>query len=165
MEIVNIILTIVNCIITIITIVFAAKSHKYYKKSRALSEHTETNKALIEIEKMLNKLPEALAATTKYRQVKKGFNLERNISEIGKELIDSYNSIHSCIPSILAEQLFSLEKEGAFELYKYLNGYMTGAVLENNQLDPENYALCQCRLMYMQNFLKEEIDKMEEKLK
>lgn len=159
------VLTIINAIATVIAVISAIRSHRYYKKSRALVDHTNMNKALVEIEKMLLKLPEALSATNKSRQKSgRGINIEKVICDIGIELSSSYNEIHSCVPSAYAENLFALEDTGSFKLLKYINGYTSGEALTNGTLDSIQYTECQTQLMKMQDYLKKNIDAMPEKL-
>lgn len=158
-------LTIINAIATVIAVVSAIHSLRYFKKSRALVNHTNMSKALVEIEKMLLKLPEALMATNKSRQKgRRGVNLERIICDIGKELRSSYNAIHSCLPSEYAEGLFSLETSGDFKLLKYINDYLSGKALTNGVLDSSQYTICETQLIKMQDYLKKNIDAMPEKI-
>ena len=58
-------LTVINVVLAIFSMVGAGKSIKYYKKSKNLTIFAKTNKALIEVQKMLTKLPEALYAVNK----------------------------------------------------------------------------------------------------
>lgn len=159
------VLTIINAIATVIAVISAIRSHSYYKKSRALVDHTNMNKALVEIEKMLLKLPEALLAINKSRQKSgRGINLEKVICDIGTELSSSYNAIHSCVPSEYAENLFTLEMTDDFKLLTYINGYMSGEAIINGALDSTQYTICQTQLMKMQDYLKKNIDTMPEKI-
>ena len=159
------VLTIINAIATVIAIISAIRSHTYYKKSRALVDYTNMSKTLVEIEKMLLKLPEAFSATNRSRQKSgRGVNLEKVICDIGLELSTSYNEIHSCVPSEYAENLFALETTCDFELLKYINGYISGEALTNGMLDATQYTKCQTQLMKMQDFLKKNIDAMPEKI-
>ncbi len=159
------ILTIINAIATTIAVISAIHSWKYYKKSRALTDHTNMSRALVEIEKMLLKLPEALLATNKSRQKSgRGINLEKVICDIGTELSSSYNAIHSCVPSEYAEDLFALETMDSFKLPTYINGYMSGGAITDGVLDSDQYAICQTQLMKMQDYLKKSIDAMPEKI-
>ena len=59
MDILDIALTIINVILAVVSGVGAYKSLKYFRKSHNLTICAQTNKALIEIQKMLSKLPEA----------------------------------------------------------------------------------------------------------
>ncbi|MDE5558722.1 MAG: hypothetical protein K2J32_13730 [Ruminococcus sp.] len=60
MNVWDVVLTVINVGITIASGASAFKSWKYYKKNNALSTHTNINKALLKIEKMKRKLPEAI---------------------------------------------------------------------------------------------------------
>ena len=161
----DIVLTIINAIATVVAVISAFRSHRYYKKSRALIDHTNMNKALVEIEKMLLRLPEALSATNKSRQKSgRGYNLEKVICDIGMDLSSSYNEIHSCVPPEYAEDLFAFEDTDSSKLLKYINGYMSGDALVEGVLDSTKYAECQTQLMKMQDYLKKSIDKMPEKI-
>ena len=46
----DMVLTIINAIATVVAVISAFRSHRYYKKSRALVDHTNMNKALVEEE-------------------------------------------------------------------------------------------------------------------
>lgn len=59
------ILTVINIILTVVSAVGAFKSIAYYKKSKKLEILTQSNKSLIEIQKMLKKLQDALSASNK----------------------------------------------------------------------------------------------------
>lgn len=165
MDIFVIVLKGINWIATIISVAGAYKSYAYYKKSKLLTIYVNTNKALIEIEKMLNKLPEALSATNRSIQNKRGFSLPNTICSIGKELSDSYNAIRSCIPSEYLNEFSSLENFGSFNLQEYINGYISGTALKDNELESDNYNICQAQLKKMQDFLKHKISETEEKIK
>ena len=161
----DIVLTIVNAIATVIAIISAIRSKRYYKKCRALADHTNMSKALVEVEKMLNKISEALLNTNINRQKRgRGMNIEKLISEIGKELNDSYLEMHSCVPTDYASELFKLENVRSFSLQIYINSYISGTVLNQGILDSDDYANCQTQLMKMQDYLKEHIAKMPEKI-
>ena len=54
-------LTVINVVLAIISGVGAYRSIKYFRKSRNLAIYAQTNTALTEIQKVLMKLPEALA--------------------------------------------------------------------------------------------------------
>lgn len=123
------------------------------------------SQALVEIQKMLNKLLEALYATNKsHKNRNKGINLIKIIGDIGSELSSSYNVIHACVPPKYTENLFMLENDGGFELLKYINSYVSGDALEDDILDSAQYAKCQTQLMKMQDYLKKQIDDMQKKM-
>ena len=63
MDKVDIVLTVINVILAVISGLSAYNSLKYFRKSHNLTIYAQTNKALIEIQKMLSKLPEALSAS------------------------------------------------------------------------------------------------------
>ncbi len=88
----------INVVITATSLVATYRSWNYYKKSKTLSNHTQINKALVEIYKIQNKLPEVLSATNKSRQKKRGYNLLGVICAIGNEIHNCYNEMNSNIP-------------------------------------------------------------------
>ena len=165
MEKVDMILTGVNVVITVVSVCGALKSFKFYDKNKKLVEHTNVNKASVEIEKMLNKLPEALTATNRNRQNSRGVNLHRIMCEIGNSLHESYNTLHSCSPVEYSSELFKLENERDFELHDYINSFISGEILKNMVLDSDRFATCQKGLMEMQDYLKCKLGEIAEKLK
>lgn len=58
-------MTVLNVLLTVIAGIGAYKSYTYYKKSKNITSLTKANKSLVEVEKMLNKLPEILKAANK----------------------------------------------------------------------------------------------------
>lgn len=64
-------LTVINVILAIVSGIGAYKSAKYFQKSKNLTIFAQINKALVEVQKMLVKLPEALSASNLSRRGKK----------------------------------------------------------------------------------------------
>ena len=100
MDILDIALTIINVILAVVSGVGAYKSLKYFRKSHNLTIYAQTNKALIEIQKMLRKLPEALSASSMGMRGKKGFSMLNTLGNIGRELNSSLIEIRSSLPSV-----------------------------------------------------------------
>ena len=119
------ILTGINILLTIISGIGAYKSVKYFRKSRNLTIFAQTNKALIEIQKMLIKLPEALTASNMAMRGKKGMNLQNRICNIGQELNISLTEIGANIPSEYSEKFRKLQNDGIFNLQVYINSYIS----------------------------------------
>ena len=158
------ILTGINILLTIISGIGAYKSVKYFRKSRNLTIFAQTNKALIEIQKMLIKLPEALTASNMAMRGKKGMNLQNRICNIGQELNISLTEIGANIPSEYSEKFRELQNDGIFNLQVYINSYISGEAVKIDQIDSDDYNLCQQRLVSMQEYLKKITVETEEKL-
>lgn len=161
---VDAILTIIGFAAAVVSICGGYKSLKYYRKSKVISAHTSINYAIIEIEKMLNKLPEALGATNACRRNSRGSNLEKTICEIGEELSKSYNKIRSSIPSEFSSRIFAKDKKDSFDLRRYIDSYISGDALQERGLNSEDYAACQNCLLEMLDDMKRELDKVEEEI-
>lgn len=58
----------------------------------------------------------------------------------------------------------TLNKDG-FQFLKYINSYVSGEAMTEKGLNHNDFAKCQERLYGLQRFLKEEREKIEEKLK
>lgn len=86
------VLTIINVILTVVSTVGAWNSIKYFRKSKNLTIFAQTNKALVEVQKMLIKLPEALSASNSSRRGKKGLSLlsTANTRQLSKASVTSY---------------------------------------------------------------------------
>lgn len=166
MENCNNLITYVNWFATIVSCIGAFMAVKYYRKSRLLTIYANTNIVFIEIEKMLNKLTDALAATNRSAQIRRGVNLKYTIYEIGKDLSSSYNTIRKNIPMTYSKKLFQLENYASFNLQDYINSYVSGTALqEDNTLDSMHFVMCQEQLKRMQEYLKQKIVETEERLK
>ena len=72
-------LTVINVILAIVSGIGAYKSAKYFQKSKNLTIFAQINKALVEVQKMLVKLPEALSASNLSRRGKKGLSLHNTL--------------------------------------------------------------------------------------
>ena len=163
MDTLDIVLTVINVILAVVSGVGAFNSLKYFRKSRNLTIFAQTNKALIEIQKMLSKLPEALSASNK--RGKKGFSLQNTLCNIGQELNSSLNEIRSSLPSEYSQEFGNLQDDINFNLQRYINSYISGEAMTENGIDSTEYNLCQIRLVAMQDYLKTKVSETEEKLK
>lgn len=121
MDILDIVLTIINVILAVISGVSAYNSLKYFRKSHNLTIYAQTNKALIEIQKMLIKLPEALSASNMGMRGKKGFSLQNTLCNIGQELNSSLIETRSSLPSEYTQEFGRLQDDTSFSLQKYIN--------------------------------------------
>ncbi len=165
MENLDIGLTVINVVLAFFSMVGAGKSIKYYKKSKNLTIFAKTNKALIEVQKMLTKLPEALYAANNIQNKRKGFNLEYKICGIGQKLNESLIEINSNIPTEYTNAIRNLQCKEEFDLQTYINSYISGEAIKENTIDFNKYNLCQKRLDEIQDYLKKIADEVEEKLK
>lgn len=159
------ILTIINIILTIISSVGAYKSIKYFRKSRNLTIYAQTNKALVEVQYMLNKLPEVLVAFNMEKRAKKGFSLQNTLSNVGQELNSSLAKIVVCVSPDHSKKLRNLQNIERFNLQKYINSCISGEIIKESGLDTEAYDLCQESLINIQDYLKGVVYEIEEKLK
>ena len=132
---------------------------------RAIIKRLQTNKALVEIQKMLIKLPEALAASNFSRRGRKGFSLHNTLCDIGQELNASLNEINSNIPADYSVQIRQLQNKDGFNLQAYINSYISGDAVKDNGIDSEDFDSCQARLLEMQDYLKKAALETAEKLK
>lgn len=159
------ILTVINIILTVVSAVGAFKSIAYYKKSKKLEILTQSNKSLIEIQKMLKKLQDALSASNKASSVRKGFSLKNTLRDIGKELDNSLREIEFSIPTEYIYEFKKIQKDGSFDLHIYINSYISGEAIKEDVISSREYNLCQIRLIEIERWLKKVISDNEEKLK
>lgn len=164
MNIVDVALTIINVILVIISGIGSYKSVKYFQKSRNLTIYVKTDQALIEIEKMLMKLREALQASSNIKG-KRGFSLNNTLSDIGQELDKSLSIITSNIPVDYYDKFHELQNQDNFNLQIYINSFISGEVIKENGIDSETYYICQERLFSMQKYLKKCFLEIGDKLK
>ncbi|HIZ74030.1 MAG TPA: hypothetical protein IAA05_00710 [Candidatus Blautia excrementipullorum] len=165
MGMLDVILTIINVLLAIVSGLGAYKSVKYFQKSKNLTIFAQINKALVEIQKMLIKLPEALSASSFSRRKRKGFSLYNTLCDIGQELNASLNEINSNIPADYSEQIRQLQNKDDFNLQAYINSYISGDAVKDDGIDSEDFNFCQARLLEMQEYLKKVALETEEKLK
>lgn len=158
-------ITIINVILAIVSGLGAYKSVKYFRKSKNLTIFVQTNKALVEVQKMLIKLPEALSASNSSRRGKKGLSLHNTLCDIGRELNANLNEINSNIPAEYSDQIRQLQNKAGFNLQAYINSYISGDAVKDNGIDSEDFNSCQARLLEMQDYLKKAALETEEKLK
>lgn len=156
---------IINMILTIISGIGAYKSIKCFQKSKNLANFLHTNEALVEVEKMLTKLSEALIASNSSRQSKRGFSLNNTLCSIGNELNASLIKITSNMPTKYSNEFLQLQRKDDFDLRAYINSYINGKAIKGQEIDVERYNICQNRIVEMQNYIKMVVEKTEEKLK
>ena len=68
----DVVLTIINVILAVVSALGAWNSIKYFRKSKNLTIFAQTNKALVEVQKMLIKLPEPSREKHSCRESSKG---------------------------------------------------------------------------------------------
>lgn len=159
------IMTVINVVLTVITGIGAYKSYRYYKKSKNITSLTKANKALVEVEKMLNKLPEILKAANKEAKKSKGFSLVNTLSQIGVEMNTCLTICRSDIPQEHIAGFMELQCDGSFKVQEYINTLINGKAIIDENIDSKECSHCQERLIEMQLYLKQVISKTEENLK
>ena len=138
---------------------------KYLRKSKNLTIFAQTNKAWVEVQKMLIKLPEALSASNSSRRGKKGLSLHNTLCDIGQELNANLTEINSNIPTEYSDAIRQLQNKDGFNLQAYINSYISGEAVQNNGIDSDDFNVCQARLLEIQDYLKKSALETEEKLK
>ncbi len=162
----DIIILVINMILAVISGIGAFKSIKYYKKNKELTIYAQTADIIEEVNGMLAILPQALEISTrKVKNQGRGTNYNTEIIGCGKKLVEHYQIIEKNIPMRYYDKLRRILKEGNFDFLKYINSYVSGSVLTNEGLDHNDFAKCQDRLVELQRFLREERERIEEKLK
>lgn len=151
--------TVINIILTAFSIGGAIGSCRYSKRSKTIDKYYNIHLAIIEVEKMQKKLLEL------YYDGGKGFNRDIAIRSIGNELAESYQKVRKYIPVGYSSKLDKLESQSGFELLTYFQSCLNGKILINNEIDDNEFRLCQKMLMTVQEFLKKELNVQSEKLK
>lgn len=157
----DVVLTIINVILAVVSALGAWNSIKYFRKSKNLTIFAQTNKALVEVQKMLIKLPEALSASNSSRRGKKGLSLHNTLCDIGQELNANLTEINSNIPTEYSDAIRQLQNKDGFNL----QAYISGEAVQNNGIDSDDFNVCQARLLEIQDYLKKAALETEEKLK
>lgn len=161
----DVVLTIINVILTVVSAFGAWKSIKYFRKSKNITIFAQTNKALVEVQKMLIKLPEALSASNSSRRGKKGLSLHNTLCDIGQELNANFAEINANIPAKYLDAIRQLQNKDGFDLQVYINSYISGEAVQNNGIDSDDFNVCQATLLKIQDYLKIVARETEEKLK
>jgi len=155
-----------NIVVTIVSIVGAVKSIRYFKKSKHITVYAQTNQSYNELEELLRKLPEALAAASR---TGKGYSPENAVQEIGTSMSNHYNTIMKTIPTDYSDEFRALQKTNTCDVEQYISSLIDGtAIIESDErkmLGRDSFDKCQERLRAMQEYLKKKISEEEEKLK
>jgi hypothetical protein len=155
-----------NILVTIVSIVGAVKSIRYFKKSKHITIYAQTNQSFNELEEMLRKLPEALAAASR---TGKGYSPENAVQETGTAMANHYSTIMKAIPTGYFNEFCALQKTNTSDVEQYINSLIDGtAIIESEgrkMLGRDSFDKCQEQLRAMQEFLKKKISDEEEKLK
>jgi hypothetical protein len=156
------VLTIINVILTGITGYGAYKANKAYQKSKILNIYTHSNKALIEVQKMLTTLPGALNAVK--RSGAKGHNGLKQLQEVGNVLNESLNEVMKNISSSSYTKINEFIVKEGFDIRQYINSYISGDAYDELAESNEKYSLFQSRLLEMQNYFINEIEHIGDKI-
>lgn len=165
MNMMDVILTIINVILAIVSGIGAYKSDKYFQKSKNITIFAQTNKALVEVQKMILKLPEALEVSNSSRRGKKGLSLHNTLCNIGLQLNASLTEINKNIPAEYTDEIRQLQNKDNFNLQSYVNSYISGNAVRDNGIDSGDFNACQARILEIQDYLKKIALEIEEKLK
>ena len=162
------VLLVLNVLCTAISVYGAYKSIRYYKKSRYVEIHANLFRALDLVGSMLRRLPDVLVEHQNRRR--RGVNPAQTVRSIGKELIDTLNSVVECIPSDYLHEFCDLLKDGKdFDLSAFLNSLTDGSGFCEEDgmilINRYQYDLCLKRLRVMQEFLKKKENESVESLK
>ena len=160
------IILLINIILTIVSGIGALKSITYFKKTKELTIYTQAANVIDEVNEMLTILFKSLEiATRKVKKKVRGTNYDKEISDCGKKLGEHYQIIERDLPARYYDKLREILCKDDFNFIKYINSFISGDVLMSEGLDHDDFAKCQDRLYLLQKFLKEEREKIEEKLK
>lgn len=165
MDMMDTILTIINVVLAIVSGLGAYNSVKYFRKSKNLTIFAQTNKALVEVEKMLLKLPEALEVSNSLRRGRKGISLYNTLRDIGRQLNTNLTEINTYVPAEYSDEIRQLQNKDNFNLQFYINSYINGDAVKDDGIDSENFNVCQARLLEIQDYLKKTALEIEERLK
>lgn len=160
----NNIMTGINIVCTVVSILGAAKSVLYYKKSKTISIYTDTNSAYLEIKNILNTFNEILSLVSIPQG--KGKNKRIEIKEKYMFIKERMDIIRYNLTAKDNEILNELLNSNKFNLDKYLDSF----IVNYNSIDIDNiinddFYKCQKVFREIQLLMKSNLEKLSEKLK
>lgn len=142
----------------------AIKALKYYKKSINISLLVDAKDASFEIQNDITIMIEILKLSNK--NISKGKNIAKILSEYGFRLTTSLNKITNLLPSSDVEEISSILSDETFNCKIYINSFIDGTILQNNEFcSDEKFKVCQTRFEQIQTLIKKKIEDKADKLK
>lgn len=154
----------INIVCTVVSILGAAKSVLYYKKSKTISIYTNTNSAYLEIKNILNTFNEILSLVSIPQG--KGKNKKIEIQKKYMFIKEKMDIIRDNLTAKDNKILNELLNSNKFNLDKYLDSF----IANSNSIDIDNiinddFYKCQKVFREIQLLMKSNLEKLSEKLK
>lgn len=154
----------INIVCTVVSILGAAKSVLYYKKSKTISIYTNTNSAYLEIKNILNTFNEILSLVSIPQG--KGKNKKIEIQKKYMFIKEKMDIIRDNLTAKDNKILNELLNSNKFNLDKYLDSF----IVNSNSIDIDNiinddFYKCQKVFREIQLLMKSNLEKLSEKLK
>lgn len=157
------IITGIGLISTVASIIGAAKSISYYKKSKNLTVYANNNAAYIESQKIISLFGDFLkfAAPRENR----GVNIPMEISQNADVIRKSIDQIREKLSVKDLEDVEKILSTDEFDVEEYIDSIITCAILEDNAFPVDaNYYTAKKAFLEMQKLLKNKINQAEEAL-
>lgn len=154
----------INIVCTVVSILGAARSVLYYKKSKTISIYANTNSAYLEIKNILNTFNEILSLVSIPQG--KGKNKKIEIQKKYMFIKETMDIIRDNLTAKDNKILNELLDSNKFNLDKYLDSF----IVNSNSIDIDNiinddFYKCQKVFREIQLLMKSNLEKLSEKLK
>ena len=162
------VIDVLGVLCTIASIISAAKSAIYYKKSKNISQLCNNIVALNEMENLRNLLGELVGFSNSANI--KGKQVVKIVSEIGNKMLSSVQCIEKNIDTYNWGKFCSFFNDKNFDIYSYLNKVISG---EKNARDEvvsyfikdADFEIFQQGVNYFYNLIKQSIENNKDELK
>ena len=164
----NTFLTILSIGCTIFSAIGAWKSFKYYKKSRQITIYTNTNVALLEIEKIQDVLTDMLKLSNKSNKQRqlRGMSYENIVGENGEKIKKSINIIRKYVTYEDIKEIEKVLNSENMKVEQYIDSFITGSVLVDGKfIVDEQFKKCQEIFKSINLLMKKKLEEREENLK
>lgn len=165
----NTFLTFLSILCTIGSGIGAHRSIKYYKKSKQVIIYTNTNVALLEIEKIEDILIDMLGIANKSirsSSVDRGINYKNKVQENGEKIKKSINTIRKYMTSKDVEEIEMILNSEQMKVEQYIDSFITGSVLVDEEfVIDEKFNKCQEIFKSINLLVKKKLEEREENLK
>ncbi|WP_138342655.1 hypothetical protein [Intestinibacter bartlettii] len=151
------IITVINVILTIFSAVSAWNANKSYDKLKKVSIYSNTNIALLEIEKIEDVLIDLMKISNESE--KRATNNRIKIKEEGEKIKKSLNTISNKLSSKDNKEIQKLLVYDGLNVEPYIDSFITGSILvdENFNID-DDFQKCQQSFKDIKNLLKDKLE-------
>lgn len=156
---------IVNVACLIGSIVSAVKASGSYRKCKQLTNFANLKRALDECQLIYTNIYKLLKLCGKNANKNRGINIEKEASEYGNAIKNSFAKIKEILPADSQKEvddLLTRSSNPSFDIEKYVSTLISGSAVNNNTLTDDNVYMIQKAVENIQLHIKRIMEEMQD---